>query len=268
MFLARGGSALAGMRVAVTRARGQSVDLVVLLRARGAQSVACPTIAIEPLHDFTALDASLRSVATMDWMIFTSTNAVRAVAERLALLELRIPASVRLAAVGSVTADAITSAIGPVDFVSSSANAEALGAQLPDVEGRDILLPLGSLARDTLAESLRRRGARVLPVLAYRTVGGAGVEDLARMAASGRLDAIVFASPSSVRFAAKALLRATADAGHATPIVCIGPSTGSAATECGLGPHAVATTQSVGGIVETLEHFFAVHRHNSHPVEV
>jgi hydroxymethylbilane synthase len=252
-FLARPDSPLAGLRVAVTRAPEQSLELMELLRARGADPVACPTIAVETVDDLTALDAVLHDIAAADWLAFTSANAVRVVADRARHLKITIPDSARLAAVGAATAEVLTQTLRTPDFTARMANAEALGTQLPDVEGKVIVFARGDLARDTLDTTLTVRGARVRSVVVYRTVPGVGIQALRQSLDAGQLEAIVFASPSSITFASDVLAEVRAAGGPTPIIVCIGPSTGRKARELDLVPDAVASRQSVGGIVEALE---------------
>ena len=52
---------------------------------------------------------------------------------------------------------------------------------------------------------LRSRGAFVDDVIVYRTVPGEGIETIASLVRSGGADALLFASPSAVRFVADAL---------------------------------------------------------------
>lgn len=250
-FLAHAGSALQGRRVAVTRAADQCAELIQLLRANGAEPVSCPTIAIERPEDSASLDALLRQHTT-SWYVFTSVNAVHAVADRLTAVKARVPRAVRLAAIGSGTADVLARRIRPPDFTPSAANAETLGKELPDVAGRTVLFPRGDLAADVLAARLQARGACVREVVVYKTVAGAGVAALAAHVRDGSLDAIVFASPSSVRFAAGAL-RWGEFAVPSPAIVCIGATTAQAARGMGIDVDAIANTQSVGGIVEAVE---------------
>src|SRR5690349_24958028 len=96
---------LAGKRVVVTRAEGQSVQLVAMLREAGAVPIVFPTISIVPLDDTSELDAALQRLATYDWVIFTSVNGVKNVLARLEALG--IPPTVfdvcKVAAVGPAT---------------------------------------------------------------------------------------------------------------------------------------------------------------------
>lgn len=253
-FLARAGSGLAGKTIAITRPAEQSAELIALLRANGAEAVSCPAIAIEHVTDHAELDAALRDLHSTDWLVFTSANAAHAVADRLQALGAAAPSSVRLAAVGTGTAAVLAARVRAPDFVPSLANGEALASELPDVRGRTLLFPRGNLATDVTAARLRERGGRIIEIVVYGTVAGAGVGELASRVAGGGVDAVIFMSPSSVRFAAQALDPADVAASDRPVIVCIGPSTSRAARDAGLEPHGEAATQTVGGIVEALEH--------------
>lgn len=255
-FLALASSALRRKRIAVTRPADQAGALVEMLRAHGADPVCCPTIAIERSDDFTALDVALRELPATRWMVFTSVNAVHAVADRLNTLGLRVPESTLLAAVGGATEDAVSRRLRPANFVPSAANSETLASELPGVDGYVVLFPCGELAWGDLPARLRAQGAVVRDVVVYRTVPGVGVADLVSRTRAGTLDAIVFTSPSSVRFAAD-IVASHVRSANRPAIVSIGPTTARAARELGLEPDAEAKTQSVGGIVEALERCLA-----------
>src|SRR5919204_171570 len=231
---------------------------VELLRANGAEPIVCPLIAIEPVTDYAELDAELRRLSSASWLVFTSVNAVNAVADRLDALRVTVPASVLIAAVGGATADAVARRIRGVDFVPSRANADTLGDELPDEKAQRVVFPRGDLASEALTARLRMRGARVSDVIAYRTVPGPGTATLEAAVREGTLDAVIFMSPSSVRFAGDTLVAARLSSLRPA-IACVGGTTAAAVREIGIEPDIVAATASVGGIVEALlRHFTAV----------
>ena len=265
-FLAHEASALRGKTIAITRPAEQAGGgaLIELLRAHGAEPVCCPTIAIERVSDFSSLDVALPELVATRWIVFTSANAVHAVADRLSTLGLHVPETTLLAAVGGATADAVERHIRRANFVPSASNGETLANELPGVDGYAVLFPRGDLASDVIPSRLRARGARVRDVVVYRTVAGPGVVELAARVRQGTLDAIAFTSPSSVRFAAD--IFATCSESNGRPaIVSIGPTTARAARELGLDPDAEARTQSVGGIIEALERCLATRERAATP---
>jgi uroporphyrinogen-III synthase len=71
------GEPLAGKRVVVTRAAEQSQDLVDALQNLGAEVLQMPTVSFAPPEDSRELDAAMQNKKDIDWILFTSQNAVR-----------------------------------------------------------------------------------------------------------------------------------------------------------------------------------------------
>jgi uroporphyrinogen-III synthase len=123
---------LAGKRVLVTRAAHQAGKLSEGLRALGAEPVEVPVLEIRPPANFDAMDAALRNLARYDWLILTSANTVRALAERATALGIALdqPARLKVAAVGEATAAAARKTGFHVDFIPEFYVAESLAEGL------------------------------------------------------------------------------------------------------------------------------------------
>src|SRR5437899_1504051 len=194
---------LAGKRVVVTRALEQSQSLLDALRAAGAEPVLLPLVAFASPDSSVELDACLRNSARFDWVFFTSQNALRAVQQRCAELELSLEkafAGVKIAAVGPATAEAVAAAGLTVNFTSKIHTGVALAEELSaEAKSKRVLLPRSDRANADLIEVLNLRGWQVTPVVAYKTVSpisdspGEVESQLGREA-----DAILFFSPSAV----------------------------------------------------------------------
>ncbi|HET7078833.1 MAG TPA: uroporphyrinogen-III synthase [Chloroflexia bacterium] len=250
----------------ITRAHEQSGPLLAELRALGAEALECPAIAIAPPADYAPLDAALRALPGYDWLLFTSANGVRAAFDRMLDLDMgagdppaiRLPAGLRVGAIGPATAATLAEYGVQADFVPDTYVAEAVVAQIGDVAGQRIVLPRADIARVALAEGLRAKGALVTQVDAYRTVPGAGNPRALALLAGGQVDAVAFTSSSTVRFfldmlAEAGLDRAAArDALARTQVVCIGPITAATARECGIPVAAVADEYTAAGVVAAL----------------
>lgn len=255
---------LQGKRVLVTRAREQAGEMVAMLRAQGAVPVICPAIAITPPESYQPLDDALRRLDQYNWIIFTSANTAHICAGRMQELGIEaIPASMRIAAVGTTTASALAERHIPTHFIPTTYTAEAMAAQMPDVAGQRILLPQANLAREILATLLRARGAHVDAVVAYCTVPAPGLTEGVAMLQSGMIDAVTFTSSSTVRYFLEGLALAGLSPEQvynvmARPvIICIGPSTAQTAREQGLPVSAVAVEYTVVGMVAALQEWFA-----------
>lgn len=255
--------ALAGRRVVNTRAAHQAAALDGLLEAQGAIPIAYPCIRIVPPADTAPLDAGLRKLAGggFDWLLLTSANTVDAVANRCAALGLAMP-PVRVAAVGTATAEAAAAVGLRASLVPEEAVAESLAGALEIGPGTRIFLPESALARPTLADRLRGRGAAVTAAPAYETLRGSGGADLPRLLAAERIDAIAFTSSSTVTFFFERLRTEGGAAGGAPALVrgvclaCIGPKTAATVRAHGLDVAVQPSTYALPALVEALAAWF------------
>jgi uroporphyrinogen-III synthase len=251
---------LAGRRVLVTRAREQAGSLSAALRAAGAEPVEAPLIRIDPAGDYAALDEALRHLPRYDWAIFTSANTIVHVGHRLEALGLSWTnfTSVAVAAVGPKSAEELRARGVDVAYVPAEAVGSVLAAGLPLLFGQRVLFAGADIAEPHVAAALRDRGAMVDQVVAYHTTpvrDGAG--ELRARLASGAIDAVTFASPSSVHSLCAVLGDGPAATLARTVLACIGPVTATTARAYGLTPRVVAGEHTIEGLVAALSAFFA-----------
>jgi uroporphyrinogen III methyltransferase/synthase len=235
---------LFGKRILVTRPREQAADFVSLLQALGADPIEAPMIRIAPPVDFAPLDEACASLDRFDWVVFTSGNAVDAFMGRLLAspADVRALGSVRLCAIGAGTAERFTRFGIKVDLIPAESRAEGVVQALleqGEVAGVRFLIPRADIGRDVIAEELRKRGAEIADVVAYRTVAidpeRDGEPDVYRMLLDHQIDVVTFTSPSSVRsFAELYGAEAAADLLHTTTVAAIGPVTAEAAAQLGI----------------------------------
>ncbi len=251
--------ALTARRIVVTRAAAQSAALMDKLRAAGALPVATPAIQILAPEQPAPLYAAAAQLGSFDWVVFTSSNAVRALLDETS--ETPWPTTVQIAAVGNATARALIDAGLPVHFQPSTAVAEALARELPVDEGQRVLWPHGNLAKRELVDALVARGASVEAVIAYRTVSDIALLGVVDALRDGRVDAITFTSASTVRHVVEGLGAAGVRLDKLPPatrplIVCIGPVSAAAARECGLPVDGIADPSDDDGLVAALTRSF------------
>jgi uroporphyrinogen III methyltransferase/synthase len=129
------------------------------------------------------------------------------------------------------------------------------------LEGQRVLLPLAEGARDALADELRKAGAVVTEVPAYRTVrvfpGEAGEPDLHKMLLEQQVDVVTFGNPSTVReFVDLYGADVVGDLLQATVVACVGPVTAQAARAYGIATRVVSNEHTNAGLVAAVvEHF-------------
>jgi len=244
---------LAGRRVLVTRSAQQAGKLNEGLRALGGEPVEVPVLEIRPPASFDSLDAALRQLNRYDWLILTSANTVRVLAERAVELGIQISLSpaLKVAAVGEATAASARKAGFPITFVPASYVAESLMEGLRDhVAGRQILLARAAVARDVIPDALREAGAKVDVVDAYLNVLPDGAPEQLRDAVAQGIDAAIFTSSSSVTHLAEAArLAGIAWPFAAVPAVSIGPITSQTLRDLGWEPAAEAGQSDLSGLI-------------------
>ena len=252
------GASLSGQRILITRPREQTAAFVRGLEALGARAVAFPTVEILPLKDGGALDEAIRNLPAQDWLVFTSANGVRHFLPRCEALG-RMDSLERLdiAAIGPQTARLLEDRGLSVSLVPDEYRAEGILAALdPDqVRGRRFLLARVAGARDVLPETLRRWGATVTVVEAYRTEPvRCGAQRLARILK--QVDWVTFTSPSTVNAFMDLVEGSNAERpGSGVRVACIGPITADAARKRGLKVDASAREYTVAGLIQALVEF-------------
>src|SRR5438445_5314874 len=186
--------------------------LVGELSERGAIPVVLPLVSFAEPEDFAPFDQAVAQIDQFDWLILTSAQTVRAVIQRTADLQLPIVGTdgrLRVACVGPVTAEAARKANLPVEYVAASHNGVALANELGSrVQGANVLLPRSDRANPDLPAALKRHGAQVTEVIAYRTLRPTGADqEKLKETADAEADAVLFFSPSAVQFFAELLGR-------------------------------------------------------------
>jgi len=253
---------LEGKRIVITRAAAQSDQLARELAIRGAIPVVLPLVSFAEPDDFAPLDRAIASLEQFHWMIFTSAQAVRALAERAQQLQrsLLSPESrLQVACVGPVTEQAARERHLPVQYVARThkglALAEELGSRLA---GTKVLLPRSDRANPDLPAALTRYGAEVREVVAYRTLRPTEVNGVnCKTIVDDRADAILFFSPSAVQnfaelFGSERLLGSP----EKLAIAAVGPVTAKALREAGVVRAVIAADTTAASVIEALEKHF------------
>ena len=251
--------ALYGWTVLVPRTKDQAGEMSDRLTAHGALPIEVPTIAVEPPRSPAQMERAVKGLVDgrFQWVVFTSTNAVRAVWDKFAEfgLDARAFSGVKIACVGEATADRVRAfGISPELVPSGEQSSLGLLDEFPDYDSifdpvNRVLLPRADIATETLSEGLRDRGWEIEDVTAYRTVRAAPPPaDTREMIKTGGFDAVCFTSSSTVRN-----LVGIAGKPHSRTIVaCIGPKTAETAAEFGLRVDVQPETAAVGPLVDAL----------------
>ena len=245
-------------QVLVTRPTGQADELCRLLVARSIGPLVVPTVAIDSATAATDLDAMISGLAGADWLILTSANGAHSLAARLAENGLRLPETIRVAAVGPATADALTAAGIRVDHVPDEYLTVAIADGLGDLAGRRVVLARADRATSGLHDALVARGAIVEEVIAYRTIEGpASSRGVLHAALHRDLDGIAFTSGSTVRGLMRLASPIDRARARTVPAFCIGPVTAREARQSGFHVAAVAPDHTAIGLADAIVTHFA-----------
>ena len=192
---------LQGLKVLVTRPARQADSLCQLLAGHGASVLRFPLLEIHEAEDPAWLDFCLAHLQDYDWAIFISVNAVQHALPAI-LARRDWPAATRIAAIGKSSAAALQSLGLKVDACPRDQyDSEALLKlkEMQQVAGLQLVIFRGNGGRETLANTLRTRQARVDYVECYQRVnpdaGSLNADDFGKLT---RADLILINSTQSL----------------------------------------------------------------------
>lgn len=251
---------LFGKTVVVTRARAQASALTKKLEAQGARVLEVPAIKIVPPADFAPLDKAISEIDTYKWLILTSVNGVEYFFDRLlkAGKDSRALCGVKIAAIGSATAEALKGYGITADLIPSAYKAEELADALAaDTKAGDkLLLARAKIARNVLPERLRALGAQVDVVTAYETVADCqNKEELLEALESGEASLVTFTSSSTVTNLLD-VLGDKKDLLNKVALAAIGPVTAETLEKHGLKPAVSAAEYTIDGLMTAIEEYY------------
>lgn len=248
---------LLGKRIVVTRSRNQLSEISRLLEEKGAEVIEMPTIEIRPPSSWKGLDQAIKNFSRYDWVTFTSANGVASFFDRLfkAKRDLRHLGRVKIAAVGPATARPMEARGLHLDLVADEFRGEGLARKLikSGVRGKKILLVQAKQARETLREELKKAGARVTVVEAYRSAAPRISEfpkdiDLVIFASSLTVENFVKISPLAPSLKKRGLGEISS--------ACIGPVTAKTARDLGLNVVVVPKKSTMPDLVKAIADYF------------
>ena len=211
-------------------------------------------------------DSAIDELESYDWLVLTSTNGVERFLARARKRRgsLAVLGSVRVAAVGTATAERLRSADIEPDLVPDEFHAESLVESFVEMgagPGWRILLARAAKGRDVIPEQLGERGVEVDVVPVYRTEPVEADRDVLDLLRIGSVDAVTFTSPSTARHFAAAVERAGMDPSRALSLVTvasIGPVTTEALRRLGVEPDVEPAESTIPALAAALGKHFAV----------
>jgi uroporphyrinogen III methyltransferase/synthase len=243
---------LAGLCVLVTRPGAQAHELSQRLAALGARVLEQPGIVLSGPPDPSAVDAALARLDEFDWLVFSSSNGVRYLIDRLRQSgggPERL-GGLRLAAIGPGTAaelarHGLRAAIVPAQFEAES----LAGALAAEARGRRFLLARANRGRQVLPEQLAAAGAQVEQIVVYSTEDVTAADPaIAAALDAGDIDWVTITS-SAIARAVVGLFGASL---RKSRLASISPLSSGVLRQLGFEPAAEAKEYTMAGLVAAM----------------
>ena len=223
---------------------------------QGANVLCCSMLEIETLPPPPALD-DLLSKAVPDWLVFTSSNGVRAFAQRAEALAIDLSQHLdqsQIACVGPRTAEAVQALQLKVACVPETHTAEALADLLTQqsLHQRQIALLQGEQAQPLLAKRLSAAGANVSQVIVYRSRPTEELGKINQILRQQHVHWLTFLNGLAVQHFEAALSPDSRAKIRQSKIACIGPVTAQQARKSLGRCELIASPHTVAGLVNSL----------------
>ena len=130
-----------------------------------------PMISINPLNDYSKVDAILSGLNKYNWIIFTSRYSVDFFMKRIFACDkdVRIMNHVKIASIGSSTTKCLSKYALIPDLEPSIESSKGLAAKFRDesIGGQNILIPRSNMALAGLPDDLKRLDNEVSTLIVY-----------------------------------------------------------------------------------------------------
>ena len=198
-------SPLNNKHIILTRSLDQMSDAKSLFVKNGAIIFDLPALSINYPNDVRPLDEALLEIENFHWIIFSSSNGIKYVDDRLKFHGSSLKdcsKKNKIAVVGRKTAEYLIQMGIEPSFVPPDYVAESLIENFPvSGYGLKVFLPrVKTGGRNIISDAFRESGARVVEVPAYETNCPTTIPVSTLQAINDRkIDAIIFASGKTVR---------------------------------------------------------------------
>ena len=202
---------LAGLRFLVTRKDNKASSVTKMLCSRGASVLVTPMAQIVSPESWELFDKTIPRAEKIDWAVFTSCNGVSECIKRLKELEYspsKIFSKMKIACVGQSTARILVENGIVPDLIPEHFQTEGLISALKKYELREktFWLIQAESPRELLIKELKKQRSEVIFTPVYRNIRILrDYEFLINELKQSKLDWILFASPSAVKFFQKIL---------------------------------------------------------------
>ena len=191
--------------IVITRSKEKISDVKKLFQQKGAKIFDLPALIIDFPDNLDPLDDALKEINQFHWIIFSSSNGIKFVDNRLrdkGLCLKDFSKTSKIAVVGEKTSHTLMDLGIQADYIPPNFIAESLISNFPvSGYGLRILIPrVQSGGRNLIAEEFRNSGAYVLEVAAYESKCPESIPlETINAFQQNNIDAIIFSSGKTVK---------------------------------------------------------------------
>ena len=191
-------------KIIITRSKEGLSEVKKRFTSQGAEIFDFPALSIGLPDDLNPLDEALEEIDDFHWVIFSSSNGIKFVDQRLRYLKSSLKEcskKIKIAVVGEKTAKTLTELGIKADFMPPEFVAESLIENFPiSGYGLRVFLPrVQTGGRNLIAEQFRNAGSRVVEAAAYETRCPDSIPKETIAAIFDRkIDAMIFSSGKTV----------------------------------------------------------------------
>jgi len=186
-------------RILIPREKGQAMKYRDFLTSLDLLPVEIPLLAFRAKKLTTEEIKLIEEIKTYDWIVFSSHVTIETFFQFVNVDELK--GKVKIAVIGSKTAQHIESFGLKVDFIPDSFVAEKFVEQFVPIvnEGEKVFIPKGNLARNIIKTTLEEKNIFVTEIVLYETYFPENYSVVLRDAIlENKIDIALFTSPSTV----------------------------------------------------------------------
>jgi len=254
---------LQGKIIVLTRSADQIRESAEKFIKLGAQVISFPTLEIIPPESWQQFDEIIHSPAKIDFLIFTSANAVKMFSKRLEELDISLNFNnVEVIAVGNKSAEVCRQNNIPVKIIPKDFSSEGILDELStyNLTGKVIFIPRSAIGRDELPAGLESMGAVVKTASVYN-VGVPSYENLKpyiEKINSCKPELFIFTSPSTFENFTSILNIADPQKYFADfTVAAIGPTTKEAIEKKQVKVDIMPSEHSIEGLEEAVIKFYS-----------
>lgn len=245
---------LSGRRVLLTRPKEGAEEFKRKLEFQGAEVINFPLIELSLKEDLEELDRAFETFEEYEWVVFNSPAAVRFFFQKANDhgLKLYFYPDLKFATVGEKTKLTLEQLGYRTNFVPIKYTAEVLANNMPDIEGKNILIPASELTSGNYIEVFEKRGAHPHLIKVYENKAVQYEQSVINDMIDQKIDYITFTSGSAVE-AFVNMIGKPSERMTESSVICIGPSTAAVAQEHAIFVNGIAEPHTVEGMVELMK---------------